>query len=84
MAIDNGVDLVIELPFIFAIQSAELFAYGSVALLNSLNIIDYLVFGSELGNIQSLKEIAEVLVNEPSDYKNSLKYYLDRGYSFPQ
>lgn len=82
MAIDNGVDLVIELPFIFSTQSAELFAYGGVALLHGLKIVDYLVFGSELGSLDYLKEIATILVEEPPYYKKSLKNYLDMGYSF--
>ena len=83
MAIDNGVDLVIELPFIFASQSAELFAYGSLCLLDSLNIVDYLSFGSELGDLHYLKAIADILVEEPSSYKKSLKEYLNLGNSYP-
>ncbi|NLX61073.1 MAG: nucleotidyltransferase [Tissierellia bacterium] len=82
MAIDNGIDLVIELPFVFATQSAELFAYGSVSLLNSLNIVDYISFGSEIGNIDTLFEIAEILIKEPPYYKNRLKKYLNEGNSF--
>ncbi|CCQ93637.1 conserved hypothetical protein [[Clostridium] ultunense Esp] len=82
MAIDNGVDLVIELPFIFSTQSAELFAYGSIALLHNLNIIDYVVFGSELGSLDYLKEIALILVDEPPYYKERLKKYLNTGNSY--
>jgi len=82
MAIDNGVDLVIELPFIFATQSAEQFAYGSVALLHSLNIVDFISFGSEEGNLDILYEIAHILVEEPPYYKYSLKAYLKNGNSF--
>lgn len=83
MAIDNGVDLVLELPFIFSTQGAELFAFGSIALLNSLNIVDYIAFGSELNNLNFLKEIADILVEEPYYYKERLKHYLDLGNSFP-
>lgn len=83
MAIDNGIDLVLELPTIYAVQSAELFAYGGIKLLDSLNIVDYLCFGSEEGNIESLKKIAEILVDEPKNFKIKLKYYLDKGNSFP-
>ena len=83
MAIDNGVDLVIELPFIFSIQSAELFAHGTIALLDKLKIVDYVAFGSELGNLNCLKEIAQVLVSEPPYYKQKLKKYLNMGHSFP-
>lgn len=83
MAIDNGVDLVIELPFIFSTQSAELFAYGSVSLLDSLNIVDYISFGSESGNLNYLKEIANILIDEPPFFREKLKEYLNMGYSYP-
>jgi len=83
MAIDNGIDLVLELPTIYAVQSAELFAYGGIRLLDSLNIVDYFCFGSEEGNIEPLKKIAEILVDEPKDFRVKLKYYLDKGNSFP-
>lgn len=82
IAIDNGVDLVIELPFIFSSQSAELFAYGGIKLMDSLNIVDYISFGSELGEIEPLQEIASVLLDEPKYYQNQLKYHLSLGLSF--
>ena len=44
MAIENGVDLVIELPTIYAISSAENFAYGAVKILDSLEIVDYISY----------------------------------------
>lgn len=84
MAIENGVDLVLELPFVFSCQSAELFAHGGVSLLNSLNCVDYISFGSEFGEIDILNEIANILVKEPLEYKNLLKKNLDEGLSFPQ
>ncbi len=83
MAIDNGVDLVIELPFIFSTQSAELFAYGSISLLNSLNIVNYISFGSELGNLNYLEEIANILIEEPPFFNEKLKEYLSLGNSYP-
>ncbi|NLK43439.1 MAG: nucleotidyltransferase [Tissierellia bacterium] len=82
MAIDNGVDLVLELPFIYAVQSAELFAYGGVKLMDSLNIVDYLSFGSELGEINPLQKIATILTKEPPFFKERLKYHLSTGASF--
>ena len=44
MALKNGVDLVLELPLVYSVSSAEHFAFGSVSLLNSLGIIDNLYF----------------------------------------
>lgn len=84
MAIDNGVDLVIELPFVFATSSAEYFASGAIKLLDNLNIIDNVCFGSELGETKLLSEIVDILVNEPDSFKLSLKNNLNLGYSFPK
>ena len=47
MALKCGVDLVLELPTIYSISSAENFAYGAIKILDSLNLVDYLCFGSE-------------------------------------
>ncbi len=82
MAIKNGIDLVLELPLVYSISSAEHFAFGSVSLLNSLGIVDYLYFGSEEGNIDTLDDIAKVLVSEPYEYKSLLKNNLNLGLPF--
>lgn len=82
MAVDNGVDLVLELPFVFSTQSAEFFAYGGVKLLESLNIVDYLSFGSELGDLDPLYKIASILLEEPEEFQERLRYYLSLGLSY--
>lgn len=82
MAIRNGVDLVLELPMVYSLSSAEHFAFGSVSLLNSLGVIDHLYFGSEEGNIDLLESIANTLVAEPETYQSSLKHYLNTGLPF--
>jgi predicted nucleotidyltransferase len=82
MAVKNGVDLVLELPLVYSISSAEHFAFGSVSLLNSLGIVDYLYFGSEEGNIDTLKNISKTLVSEPYEYKMLLKNNLKQGLPF--
>lgn len=84
MALSCGVDLVIELPFIYAVQSAEIFAYGAIKLLDSTNIVDSICFGSESGNIKMLAKIAEILAYEPPYFKENIKKYLKQGYSFPE
>lgn len=83
MALLSGVDLVIELPVVYAMSTAEFFASASVKILDSLGIVDYLCFGSESGNIEELDYVASILCHEPLSYKVSLKKYLDEGYSFP-
>lgn len=82
MAVDNGVDLVIELPFLYAVQSAEFFAHGAVKIMDSMGIVDNLAFGSESGELNTLRQIAEILVDEPDPYKILLRKYLDTGISF--
>lgn len=80
IALDNNIDLVIELPFYFASQSADIFAKGSMQLMNYLNV-DYLVFGSECGDINLLKNIANI---QTSDYyNNNVKKYLKEGINYP-
>jgi predicted nucleotidyltransferase len=83
MAVKNGVDLVIELPTLFASQSAEIFAYGAINILNSLNCINSICFGSEEGDVNILKIISNILANEPLEFKTSLKNYLDEGNLYP-
>ncbi|MCL1789549.1 MAG: nucleotidyltransferase family protein [Oscillospiraceae bacterium] len=61
-AIQNGADLVIELPVAFALSSAEQFAAGAVTLLNALGTVDILSFGSECGNIDLIQEAAGAVV----------------------
>lgn len=84
MAVENGVDLVVELPFVFSCQSAELFAQGGVSLLHSLNCVDYISFGSEFGEIEILQQISNILIEEAPLYKKLLKENLDSGLSFPK
>ncbi len=83
MALLNGVDLVIELPCIYAMSSAEYFAYGALKLLDSMGHVDMLCFGSECGSIDKLDTIADILCNEPDEYKVLLKKALSEGRSFP-
>ena len=83
IAIENGIDLVIELPCIYSISSAENFASGSIKILNSLGIIDYLSFGAE-SNIENLENIANILVDEKYEYKKYLEAELDLGNSYPK
>lgn len=84
MAIKNGVDLVIELPLVYSISSAENFADGAIKILNSLNIVDYISFGAETNNISLLDKIATILYEEPKKYKELLSKNLDLGLSFPK
>lgn len=83
MALRCGADLILEMPVSVSTASAEAFAMGGVSLLDSLGVVDMLCFGSESGEISALKELAEILVEEPDEYKNLLKTFLSQGLSFP-
>lgn len=84
MALDCGVDLVIELPTIYSISSAENFAFGAVQILNSLKIVDKLSFGTETDDLAGLNNIANLLIEEPKEYLNLLHTELKKGNSFPK
>ena len=84
MALESGADAVVELPACYATGSAEYFAAGAVSTLNRLGCIDSICFGSECGDYESLRQIAEILSEEPGDYKNYLKKALREGHSFPK
>ena len=83
-ALRCGVDLVIELPVLYATSSAENFANGAIHILDSLKIIDYLSFGAETSNVDVLDKIAEILYKEPKNYKNILSNELKKGVSYPK
>lgn len=83
MALENGADLVLELPCFYAASSAEHFATGAVSLLDKLGIVDFLCFGSECGDLSILGQIADIFLAEPTFYTDSLKRNLSRGLSFP-
>ena len=84
MALKSGVDLVIELPVLYATSSAENFADGAIRILDSLKVVDYVAFGSENSNIDILDDIAKVLHEEPKLYKSLLANELKKGISFPK
>lgn len=84
IALQDEVDMVIELPTIYSISSAENFALGGIKILNEIGNIDYLVFGVEEDNLQELQAIADVLVNENDEFKRTIKEELDKGNSYPK
>ena len=81
LAIESGVDLVLELPFAFATQYQDIFAKGALTILNHLKI-DTLVFGSECNDIELLKNLASVQLKDES-YNYLVKRYLDLGLNYP-
>ena len=81
IALNYGIDLVIELPYIFSTQSSDIFAKGAIEILNTLKI-DTLVFGSESNNIDMLEKIADTQINN-KEYDSLVKKYLAKGINYP-
>ena len=84
MALAGGIDLVIELPTLYSVSSAENFADGAIKILNSLKIVDHISFGSECTELNKLNIIANILHDEPKEFKNILSSELSKGISFPK
>ncbi len=82
MALNSGIDLVIELPYGYAVQSSNLFAFGSVQSLHQLGV-EQLCFGSESGDIQSFLNHYHMLQENKAQYQHTLKEYLTQGLPFP-
>ena len=83
-ALENGADLVLELPVYYAASSAEYFASGAVALLDKLGVTDTLCFGSECGDVNVLSALAEALLDETPQFKKILQQQMKTGATYPQ
>ncbi|NLA78502.1 MAG: nucleotidyltransferase family protein [Erysipelothrix sp.] len=77
-ALQHGVDLVIELPTLYALQAAQEFANGAVALLHKAQM-NHLVFGSESNDLKTILEIADLPINA-----NHLRESMKTGVSYPK
>ena len=81
ICLQEGIDLVVELPTLYATQSADMFAYGALKILNELKI-DAIVFGSESNNLDTLINLANIQINN-KEYDELVKNYLDKGLNYP-
>lgn len=84
MALSCGIDLVLELPVLWATASAESFAAAGVALFEKMGCVDGICFGAECDDLSLLSDIADLLIEEPSDYRAALSSYIKEGLTFPQ
>lgn len=80
IALEYGVDLIIELPFPFASQSADVFAHGAISILKELNV-NYLVFGSESNNIDLLIKFANISLSK--EYQEEVQKNMAKGINYP-
>lgn len=83
VALNNGFDLVIEMPNFISLQSAEFFSNKSIELLNKLKI-DYLAFGIENLDSEEFLEISNKIINNNEKLEELTKYYIDNKHSFTE
>lgn len=81
-ALASGVDLVLELPAVYSIASAEIFAKAGIFLAGSFGIIKNICFGSECNDLAKLKKIANLTLSE--EFKTIIKKHLNLGVSYPK
>ena len=81
IAKEAGIDLIVELPFIFATQSADFFAHGSIQILEKLKVEKF-VFGSETNDIDKFITLAKVQL-ENEDFDKLVKIYSKLGENYP-
>ncbi len=81
LAVKSGADLVIEIPTVYSLASAEFYARGAVYLLNSLGCVDEISFGSEVGTLESLEEAADMVWE--CEQSPKLEEFLKSGMSYP-
>ncbi len=80
IALNNDIDLVVELPVIFGSQAADIFAKGALTILNHLQV-NRIIFGSECNDVKVLEEIA--LKELDSNFDEKVKDYLKNGVNYP-
>ncbi len=82
-AVLGGADLVIELPAMYSSASAEFFALNAIKILNAFGTIDYLSFGAENADANTLLKIAKLFADEPAELSNKIKQNTSNGLSYP-
>jgi len=80
MALEGGADLILELPTLWAVSSAESFAFGGVSILQATGLVNRLCFSSESGQLEGLQAAARCL-NSP-EYTAALSRHTGQGISF--
>ena len=78
-AIEHGVDITIELPYLLGTQNADIFAYNSIYLLNKMGVNE-IVAGSENNNIETIEKALEIEKND--NFQSDVKNNLNQGLSY--
>lgn len=79
-AIECGIDLVLQLPSVYAVSSAQSFAQAGVEILDGTGIVDWLVFGSECGDTEKITETAKLIYSD--EIRPYISDELDKGITF--
>ena len=81
-----GVNLVLEIPFPYSMSSAEFFAKSGVKIANSLGVIDYLSFGSEVGDIDLLTDVAKKMTSDEYNIalEKEIKSFVNKDVGYPE
>ena len=82
IALLNGIDIVLELPFVYGTQSADIFANISITMLEKFKC-EYVIFGSECNNLDTLNKITDYTIDNLDKYNENVKKYLDEGINYP-
>lgn len=82
-AVENGVDLVVQLPTRYSNNSSYFFAKGAINILNHL-LVDKIAFGSESGNVSELEEVAQILTVHESKLSEYAAQSMKKGISYPK
>ena len=80
IALENGVDLIVEMPCVWSLSSAEKYAETGVCLASALGCVNALVFGSECGNLQTLNSIKNIMASD--NFNSILHDYMNKGVTF--
>ncbi len=83
MALENGIDIVVELPYQYATQKADIFANGAISILSSL-FCNFICFGSENGSINEFNDTVLLMKENEQVYNSYLKKELKKGISYPK
>lgn len=84
LAVEGGVNLIVELPAVYATASAEHFAFGGVKTLEAMGCIDRLVFGSESGDVKLLEDAAHLLKKKDAEIFQLTSLFSKKGLAFPK
>lgn len=80
IALDNQVDIVVELPFVYATQSSDIFARGAIEILNKLKV-NKIIFGTERDTLEELILLAETQIKS-KEYNKLVKKYQNEGLNY--